>query len=205
MTVPRIKICGITSGEDALAAVAAGADALGFVFHPASPRAVSIEQAAAIIKVLPPFVSTVGLFVNAERATIEAIMIRCGLDLIQLHGDETPQDCLYPGRRVIKALRVKGVESLLQAATYQVSGLLLDAWSEKVYGGSGESFDWALLRDFAGSHPVILAGGLSPENVAAAIRQVRPYAVDVSSGVESAPGKKDLAKVTEFIRQVRNV
>ncbi len=205
MLATRVKICGITSSEDALAAVAAGADALGFVFYAKSPRAVSPEQAAAIIHSLPPFVTTVGLFVNAERARIESTVLGCGLDAIQLHGDESPQDCLYSGCRVIKALRIKDSASLERAADYEVSGLLFDAWSDRVYGGSGEVFDWHLLKDFASHHPVILAGGLNPENVADAIRQVRPYAVDVSSGVELSPGKKDLIKVAEFIRQVRSV
>jgi len=205
MTDTRVKICGITSSEDALTAVAAGADALGFVFYAKSPRFVSPEQAAAIIDCLPLFVKTVGLFVNAGRATIEKTLAVCALDLIQLHGDETPQDCLFPGRRVIKAIRVRDAESLAQAADYEVSALLLDAWSDQVYGGSGDSFDWQLLKDFASSQPVILAGGLNPQNVAEAIRQVRPYAVDVSSGVEMSPGLKDQIKLAEFIRQVRSV
>ena len=198
----RVKICGITNREDALAAVKAGADALGFVFFAKSPRAVAVETAAEIIALLPPFVASVGLFVNEDRAVIETTAQRCGLDLIQLHGDELPEDCVFPGRKVIKALRVRDGESLKVADRYQVTGLLLDAWSDKVYGGSGESFDWSLLRDFAAGHPVILAGGLTPQNVAAAIAEVRPYAVDVSSGVEAVPGKKDPAKVLEFIRQV---
>lgn len=205
MRVPRIKICGITSSEDALAAVAAGADALGFVFYAKSPRAVSPEQTAAIIRSLPPFVTTVGLFVNADRATINATIATSGLDAIQLHGDESPQDCLFPGQRVIKALRIKDSASLERAADYEVSALLLDTWSERGYGGSGEVFDWHLLKDFASHHPVILAGGLNPKNVVDAIRQVRPYAVDVSSGVEAAPGEKDRLKVAEFICQVRNI
>lgn len=205
MTATRVKICGITSIEDALAAVSAGADALGFVFYAKSPRAVSPEQARAIIRCLPPFVTTVGLFVNAERVKIESIALSCGLDAIQLHGDEAPQACLFPGYRVIKALRVKDAASLEQASAYQVSGLLLDAWSERVYGGSGEAFDWTLLKDFANRQPVILAGGLNPENVVRAIQQVRPYAVDASSGVEMAPGKKDVSKLAEFMRQVRSV
>jgi len=205
MLYTRVKICGITSVEDALAAVAAGADALGFVFYAASPRVVRPEQVAAIVRELPPFISTVGLFVNEQRTVIEQTVSACGLDLIQLHGDETPQDCLFPGRRVIKALRVRDHQSLARAAGYEVSGLLLDAWSDQVYGGSGESFNWQLLQDFAAQHPVILAGGLNPQNVAEAIRQVQPFAVDVSSGVESAPGKKDQLKMAEFIRQVRSI
>lgn len=205
MTKTCVKICGITSAEDALAAVAAGADALGFVFYSKSPRAVTVEQTQQIVDQLPPFVSTVGLFVNEVPEIIEKTIAACRLDLIQLHGDETPQECLFPGRRVIKALRVKDAKSLESAADYQVSGLLLDAWSDQVYGGSGESFDWQLLKNFASNNPVILAGGLTPENVATAIGQVRPYAVDVSSGVELAPGIKDQKKVAEFIRQVRNI
>ena len=205
MTATRVKICGITSSEDALAAVAAGADALGFVFYAKSPRAVSLAVVADIIQKLPPFISTVGLFVNEQRALIEETLSVCNLDVIQLHGDETPGDCLFPGQRVIKALRIKDAASLEHATDYDVSGLLLDAWSDQVYGGSGETFDWSLLKDFARSHPVILAGGLNPQNVADAIRQVRPYAVDVSSGIELSPGKKDLLKVAEFIRQVRSV
>ena len=205
MTATRVKICGITSSEDALAAIAAGADALGFVFYAKSPRALLPEQAAAIIRSLPPFVTTVGLFVNADRATIKETVATCGLDVIQLHGDESPQDCCFSGCRVIKALRIKDSASLERAADYEVSGLLLDAWSDRVYGGSGEVFDWQLLKNFASHHPVILAGGLIPENVAEAIRQVRPYAVDVSSGVEMAPGRKDKIKMAEFIRQVRSV
>jgi phosphoribosylanthranilate isomerase len=201
----RVKICGITRLEDALAAVAAGADALGFVFYPESPRAVSVEQAAEIICQLPPFVSSVGLFVNENRAVIEATVAACGIDLIQLHGDETPEECLFPGRRVIKALRLKDAASLARAADFKVCALLLDAWSAQVYGGSGETFDWRLLKNFAARQPVILAGGLTPENVAAAVTAVRPYAVDVSSGVECVPGRKDHVKMAEFIRQVRSL
>lgn len=205
MAVTRVKICGITSIEDALAAVAAGADALGFVFYAKSPRAVSVQQAAEIVRQLPPFVTTVGLFVNEKPEVVERTMAACGLDLIQLHGDETPHGCRFEGRRVIKALRVQNRASLLLAEDYAVDGLLLDAWSDEVYGGSGERFDWQLLKDFASTRPVILAGGLTPLNVADAIRQVLPFAVDVSSGVEAAPGKKDHEKVAEFIRQVRNI
>ncbi|GAB4566610.1 MAG: phosphoribosylanthranilate isomerase [Geothermobacteraceae bacterium] len=195
----RVKICGITSLEDALAAVAAGADALGFVFYDQSPRAVEPAVAARIIRQLPPFVTTVGLFVNETRERVEEVMRGCGLDLIQLHGDETPEDCRFAGRRVVKALRVRDAASLKDADRYDVAGLLLDAWSDDVYGGSGKRFDWTLLQSFADRRPVILAGGLTPENVGDAIRTVRPFAVDVSSGVESAPGVKDPEKVRAFI------
>ncbi len=198
----RVKICGITSLADALAAVAAGADALGFVFYPQSPRAVEPSQAADIIRRLPPFVTTVGLFVNENRTRIEEVVRTCGLDLIQLHGDEPPDACRFFDRQVIKALRVRDASSLEDADRYEVAGLLLDAWSEKVYGGSGERFDWTLLQNFAGRRPVILAGGLSPENVGEAIRTVRPYAVDVSSGVELEPGRKDPEKIRAFIAAV---
>jgi len=199
----KVKICGITNIEDALAAVAAGADALGFVFFPPSPRAVTAEQAAPMIAALPPFVSSVGLFVNQSPALIEQTASFCGLDVIQLHGDEAPEECLFPGRRVIKALRIKDAASLQRAADYRVCGLLLDAWQDHVYGGSGQSFDWTLLKEFASRQPVILAGGLTPINVADAIAIVRPYAVDVSSGVEAAPGRKDHLKLAEFIRRVK--
>lgn len=205
MSVTRVKICGITNLEDALHAVAAGADALGFVFYPRSPRAVTPSQVAAIVRELPPFVTTVGLFVNERREVIEQTMASCGLDLIQLHGDETVHDSRFEGRRVIKALRIKNAASLLVAEEFAVAGLLLDAWSNEVYGGSGECFDWQLLKNFASQRPVILAGGLTPQNVAEAVRQVRPFAVDVSSGVEASPGKKDPERVAEFIRQVRSV
>jgi len=205
MAPVRVKICGITSLEDARAAVAAGADALGFVFYAQSPRFISVEGAAGIITQLPPFVTAVGLFVNEPPEVVEATARACGLDLVQLHGDETPQQCLLPGRRVIKALRVKDAGSLRAAASYPVCGLLLDAWSERVYGGSGEVFDWSLLKHFAASHPVILAGGLTPENVAEAVATVRPWAVDVSSGVESAPGRKDHEKLRAFIQNAKDV
>ena len=205
MNVTRVKICGITSLEDALAAVDAGANALGFVFYSKSPRAVTPEQVKAIVRELPPFVTTVGLFVNERRDVIEQTMASCGLDLIQLHGDETVHDCRFEGRRVIKALRIKSAASLLLAEEFNVAGLLLDAWSDEVYGGSGEIFDWSILKDFASQRPVILAGGLTPQNVAAAIREVRPFAVDVSSGVEAEPGRKDHEKMAEFVRQVRSV
>ncbi|MCF6179726.1 MAG: phosphoribosylanthranilate isomerase [Geopsychrobacter sp.] len=201
----RIKICGITSVDDALAAVAAGADALGFVFYAKSLRVVTASQTAAIVRELPPFVATVGLFVNEKPEVVEEVMDSSGLDLIQLHGDETPRDCHFERRRVIKALRIKNADSLQLAGDYAVAGLLLDAWTDQLYGGSGERFDWQILKDFACEHPVILAGGLTPDNVAEAIRQVRPFAVDVSSGVESTPGKKDHEKMAEFVRQVRNI
>ena len=199
----RVKICGITTEEDALQAVAAGADALGFVFHDKSPRNVSAEQAGAIIRILPPFVQTVGLFVNASVETVNGISDACGLDLAQLHGDESPEFCALVKRRVIKAFRIKDRESLDPIEAYRVAGYLLDAWVPSAYGGTGHSFNWELAMEAKRHGQVILAGGLTPENVHKAVKQVAPYAVDVSSGVESAPGRKDPEKVREFIRRAK--
>ncbi|HEY4743288.1 MAG TPA: phosphoribosylanthranilate isomerase [Desulfuromonadaceae bacterium] len=196
----KVKICGITSLEDARVAIDAGADALGFVFFPRSPRHIFPEQAAAIIRQLPPFVQTVGLFVNEDMATVNETADRCGLDIVQLHGDETPAFCEGVRRRVIKALRVREITCLEPMQQYRVSGFLLDAWSPDAYGGTGRTFNWEVAACAAQTNRVILAGGLNPDNVADAIRQVRPYGVDVSSGVESAPGKKDAVRVREFIR-----
>ncbi|MDO3379109.1 phosphoribosylanthranilate isomerase [Geoalkalibacter halelectricus] len=201
----RVKICGITNRDDALHAVACGADALGFVFYSESPRCVTPEQVRPIVVALPPFVSATGLFVNASQKSIIQIAEFCRLDVLQLHGDETPADCRFEGRRVIKALRVRDADSLNQAAAYPVAALLLDAWVPGHYGGTGECFNWALAAEQARSRPIILAGGLNPENVAAAVETVRPFAVDVSSGVESAPGRKDPRRVADFIRNAKSV
>lgn len=199
----KVKICGITSLEDALAAVEAGADALGFVFYPPSPRHILPEQAAEIIRRLPPFVQTVGLFVNAELSIVNATADRCGLDVVQLHGDESPGYCESVRRRVIKAFRVRDISSLDSLPQYQVSGCLLDAWSPAAPGGTGQSFNWEIAAAAAAQRPIILAGGLTPDNVAEAVRRVQPYAVDVSSGVECAPGRKDIDKVRTFITRAR--
>lgn len=199
----RIKICGITNVEDALQAAACGADALGFVFYEKSPRCVSPEQAREIISGLPPLVTTVGLFVNEEPQTIRDTAAFCRLDRVQLHGDESPEDCLLPPLRVIKALRVRDAASLARTDDYP-GDLLLDAWSDQAYGGTGHSFDWQLACELAARRPIILAGGLNPDNVAEAVARLKPYAVDVSSGVELSPGRKDYEKVAEFIRQARN-
>jgi phosphoribosylanthranilate isomerase len=199
----RVKICGITNVEDALMAVEAGADALGFVFFQGSSRFISPEQAAAIIRVLPPFVQTVGLFVNEEAATVNAIADQCGLDLIQLHGEESPAFCAAIKRRVIKAFRVKDASSIDSIGDYPVAACLLDAWSPAAHGGTGTTFNWEIAARAAATHTIILAGGLTPDNVAGAVAAVRPYAVDVSSGVESAPGRKDAALVTSFIRSCK--
>lgn len=196
----KVKVCGITNLDDALVAVAAGADALGFVFYEKSPRFINPVKAAEIILRLPPFVQTVGLFVNEETEQINWTVDYCGIDVVQLHGDETPDDCLEVKRRVIKAFRIQNNISIDPLNKYQVSGYLLDAWSPDAYGGTGRTFNWELAEAAKQYGPVILAGGLLPENVAEAIKVVNPYAVDVSSGVESSLGKKDPQKVRAFIR-----
>ncbi|WP_447590819.1 phosphoribosylanthranilate isomerase [Aquipseudomonas campi] len=204
MSAVRSKICGITRVEDALAAAAAGADAIGFVFYEKSPRAVTVEQAQRIVAALPPFVTTVGLFVNAGRDALREVLASVPLDLLQFHGDESQADCEGHNRPYIKALRVRaGDDITAQMAQYpSASGILLDTFVEGVPGGTGEAFDWALVpHDLP--KPVILAGGLSPENVRAAIARVRPYAVDVSGGVEASKGIKDADKIRLFIREVR--
>ncbi len=204
MATTRVKICGITNLGDAQGAVAAGADALGFVFHPASPRYVAPERVADIVAALPPFITTVGLFVNTPAVKIHQIMVQTGLQMIQLHGDETAEQCrLSPPYPVIKALRVRDESSLDQLADYPVVALLLDAWSADHYGGTGRRFDWRLVSRATLNKPIILADGLDPANVASAIQLVNPYAVDVSSGVERQPGHKDLTRVARFIEQVR--
>lgn len=200
----KIKICGITELDDALHAVDCGADALGFVFYERSPRAITPDKAQAIIAQLPPFVTVVGLFVNEDPRIIRDVVDHCRLDVIQYHGDETPETVQMAPRRVIKALRVKTASSLAGHEEYQVSALLLDTWVANAYGGTGETFNWELAASVARQRPVILAGGLTQKNVALAIEAVRPYAVDVSSGVEAAPGRKDPQKVAAFIHAVKS-
>ena len=204
MSVVRSKICGITRIEDALAAVAAGADAIGFVFYAKSPRAVAAVQARAIIAALPPFVTTVGLFVNASACELNETLDAVPLDLLQFHGDETPEQCEGYHRPYIKALRVKAGDDIAGACkTYaSASGILLDAYVEGVPGGTGQAFDWSLIPQDL-SRPIILAGGLTVDNVAQAIAQVRPYAVDVSGGVEKSKGIKDHDKIRAFMHNVR--
>ncbi len=200
----RVKICGITRPQDGLAAAAAGAHAIGLVFHPASPRYVTAAQAREIVAALPPLVSVVGLFVDAAEGVIRDLLARVPLDLIQFHGAEPAQDCRRFGRRYLKALHAKpGLDLAAAAAPYDdAAGLLLDAFVPGVPGGSGQTFDWAAVP--AGlPRPLLLAGGLDAGNVAAAIRRLRPWAVDVSSGVESAPGVKDAEKIGMFMQAVR--
>lgn len=206
MAVVRSKICGITRVEDALAAAEAGADAIGLVFYAKSPRAVSVQQAREIIEALPPFVTSVGLFVDASRCELGEILDAVPLDLLQFHGDETPDECDHYGRPYIKALRVKpGDDIAAQVARYaNARGVLLDTFVPGIPGGTGEAFDWSLVPAQL-SKPVILAGGLTAANVAQAIGQVRPFAVDISGGVESAKGIKDAAKIHAFMEAVRSV
>jgi phosphoribosylanthranilate isomerase len=205
----KVKVCGITNAEDAFAAVEAGADALGFIFYEKSPRYVVPAVAASIIAELPPLVTPVGVFVNEGMAAVRSIMDTCGLAMAQLHGDENVSYCRELARPAMKALRLTDRRSLLALAEYQgrggVRGFVLDTFSELAYGGTGQTNDWGLAADVAKSTPILLAGGLTPGNVTEAIRTVRPYGVDVSSGVESAPGKKDHAKMRAFIDAVRVV
>ena len=199
----RIKICGITNTEDARAAAAAGADAVGLVFYHSSPRALDAVRARKILAALPPFVTRVGLFVNAEAAEVASTLQQCPLDVLQFHGDESPSLCRGFGRPYIKVLRVTAAQDLRPAvdAYHDAQGLLLDCAAPGVWGGSGRSFDWWRLPDLGKS--LILAGGLHAENVAEAIAIARPYAVDVSSGVELSPGRKDHDKMARFVARVR--
>jgi phosphoribosylanthranilate isomerase len=204
MSAVRSKICGITRIEDALAAAHAGADAIGLVFYAKSPRAVSVQQARAIIAALPPFVTVTGLFVNASRCELGEILDAVPLDLLQFHGDETPAECEGYHRPYIKALRVRPGDDLQAAcrAYRNASGILLDTFVAGVPGGTGEAFDWSLVPKHL-EQPIVLAGGLHAGNVAQAIAQVKPWAVDVSGGVESSKGIKDHGKIDAFIRAVR--
>ena len=201
----RVKICGITRIEDALAAAQQGADAIGLVFYAKSPRHVTPEQAQQIIRALPPFVSTVGLFVDATSGDIETVLREVQLDLLQFHGDESPEFCRQFNLPYLKAVRVKADVDLVQyAVSYpDAKGLLLDAYVEGTPGGTGLAFDWTLIPVNL-PLPVVLSGGLDAANVGAAIRQVQPWAVDVSSGVEAAKGIKDAAKIAAFMQGVRN-
>lgn len=200
----RIKICGLTRAQDVDAAVAAGADALGFVFYPASPRHVTIDQAAALMARVPPFVTIVALFVNADPAFVREALARLPIGLLQFHGDEPEADCLQYGRPYIRAARMRaGVDLIEYAACFpSARGLLLDAFVEG-YGGGGKVFDWSLIPpDF--DRPLILSGGLSADNVTEAVRRIRPWAVDVSSGVEAGKGIKDAGAIARFISGVRD-
>ncbi|MFM8342164.1 MAG: phosphoribosylanthranilate isomerase [Methylomonas sp.] len=197
----RVKICGFTQVDDALEAAYLGVDAIGLVFYPPSPRHVSIETAAKIAKALPAFVSVVALFVNAEPAFIEQVLQQVPIDCLQFHGEEQPDACRLYNKPYIKAIRMQPDTDLseLEHRFYDASALLLDAYHPNIQGGSGSGFDWELIPQNC-QLPIILAGGLAPDNAAQAVRQVKPYALDVSSGVETGKGIKDAAKMAAFIR-----
>ncbi len=197
----RVKICGLTNIEDALAAVDAGADALGFMLYESSPRNVSIKVAADIIRQLPPFVTKVGVFVDAAEESVRRAIGECGLDTLQFHGDETPEYCRrFLPLKIYKAFRMENLESLRALPAYRTDAWLLDSFVAGKPGGTGAQFNWELAVESKKlGRPIILAGGLTPENVADAVRKVLPFAADVSSGVESAPGRKDHTKLRRFI------
>ncbi len=197
----RVKICGITNLRDARAAAAAGADALGFVFAP-SPRRIDPGNAREIIRHLPPFITTVGVFVDSPVAEMMDIKTRCGLDVLQLHGDEPVEILEKITGPVIKTISV-GKSGSPEPAAYPCAAILLDTYVPGTHGGTGKTFDWYLAADWTGPQPLILAGGLTPENVIEAINQTRPYAVDTSSGVELEPGVKNHEKIRAFIRNIR--
>jgi phosphoribosylanthranilate isomerase len=200
----KVKICGITNVEDGMAAAEAGADALGFIFYEKSPRYVPIDKAAVVLRDLPPLIVKVGVFVDAEEDLVFRAIRECGLNLLQFHGAETPEYCLQFGLMSMKAFQIRDAQSLSRLTDFKTDAWLLDAYSADKLGGTGERFNW----DFAiearkWGRPIFLAGGLTPENVAEAVRHVQPYAVDVSSGVEASPGKKDHDKVKAFIDAAR--
>jgi len=200
----RVKICGITSADDARAAVGAGADALGFMFYEPSPRCVTPEQATAIIAKLPTHVAKVGVFVDADEATVRTTAATAGLDTLQFHGSEPPEFCARFELRTIKAFRVKDTGSLGQLPDYDTDAWLLDSYVQGVPGGTGERFNWELAAEAKRlGRPILLAGGLTPDNAAEAVGQVAPFGLDVSSGVEAAPGRKDAAKVAAFIASAK--
>jgi phosphoribosylanthranilate isomerase len=198
----KVKICGITNVDDALAASDLGVDALGFVFYRESPRHVSPDQAREIIRRLPPFITTVGVFVDMSPGEVEGIMRHASLDVAQLHGHELPEACVL-GRRVIKAIRVKELSDLEPLQHYRVSAFLLDNYTQESFGGTGQTFNWDIALDAKQFGKIILAGGLNPDNVAKAVRWVRPYGVDVSSGVEERKGKKDQTKMRLFVEKAK--
>lgn len=200
----KVKICGITSVEDALAAAEAGADAIGLMFYEKSPRCVSLEQAEMISHQLPPYILRVGVFVNPEPGLVGSAMAHCGLTMLQFHGDESNDFCGQFGLMSMKAFRVKDETTLEQLANYTTAAFLLDSYVAGKQGGTGEKFNWDLAVEAKKfGRPIFLSGGLTPENVAGAVQKVAPFGVDVSSGVEAAPGKKDHKKIRDFVAAVR--
>ena len=202
-TQVKVKICGMTNLKDVKVAVDGGVDAVGFIFYKKSPRSVTMQAVREIVLELPPFVDSVGVFVNETAEQINKIADHCKLDRVQLHGDESPAFCKKIRRRVIKAIRVKDIQSLKKLSDYPVSSFLLDTFSEDQYGGTGKVFDWNLAYPAKKYGPIILAGGLTPINVHQAIQRIQPYGVDVCSGVESQPGIKDHKKMKAFIKNVK--
>lgn len=200
----KVKICGITNVADGVAAAEAGADMIGLMFYEGSPRTVSFANAAEISRALPPFTVKVGVFVNPTEDAVMRAIGDCGVSLLQFHGEETPEFCTQFGVMSMKAFRVRGPESLAELPKYQTDAWLLDAFSPDAHGGTGAIFNWNLAVEAAQlGRPIFLAGGLTPENVGEAVRRVQPFGVDVSSGVESALGKKDHAKVRAFVEAAR--
>ena len=201
----RVKICGITSPADAQMAVAAGVDAVGLNFYEKSPRYATLAVAAEISRQVPPFVMRVGVFVNAPDDFVRRAIGECGLGMLQFHGDEPPEFCTRFGLMSMKAFRIRNAESLQDLARYSTDAFLLDAWAPAARGGTGHLFNWDLAIEAQKlGKPIFLAGGLTPENVVAAIRRVRPFGVDVASGVESSPGKKDAVRMKAFVDAVRS-
>jgi phosphoribosylanthranilate isomerase len=200
----KVKICGITSVADGQMAAEAGADMIGLMFYDQSPRHITLPQAVEISRALSPFVLRVGVFVNPDEELVMRAISECGLNLLQFHGDEPSEFCTQFGVMSVKALRVRDAASIQTLENYETDAFLLDAYSKSGLGGTGEKFNWDLAIEAQRfNKPIFLAGGLTPENVADAVKRVRPFAVDVSSGVESAPGKKDAAKVRAFIEAAR--
>lgn len=200
----KVKICGITSPEDAVAAAAAGADMVGLMFYPASPRYLPLPAAVAVARALPPHVLRVGVFVDPDESIVWQAMVTCGLGLLQFHGNEPPDFCRRFGLPCIKAFRIRDESSLQQLPAYPTDAWLLDAWAPDSPGGTGSTFNWALARKARTlGRPIILAGGLNPQNVGRAIREVEPFAVDVSSGVETSPGHKCPEKMRAFVAAVK--
>jgi phosphoribosylanthranilate isomerase len=200
----RIKICGMTRERETDHAIACGVDALGFIFFKKSPRNIEPEKARRIISSFPPFIDAVGVFVNEEAEVVNQIANYCGLTVVQLHGAESPEFCREIRCRIVKSFQLKPEFSPENFSLYQdvVSGFLFDTYSKKMAGGTGKTFDWSILERFNPQKPVILAGGITPENAAEAIRQVRPYGIDANSGLEITPGRKDPDKISRFINQV---
>ena len=199
----KVKVCGMTNLEDALLAVNLGAWALGFIFYKKSPRYISPSKVQKIIQLLPPFVTSVGVFVNQKEGAVKDIAKFCGLNTLQFHGDETPHYCQrFRDYKVIKAFRIKDGFDISGLGVFRVSAYLFDTYQENAYGGSGKTFNWDVIKDKKLNAPMILSGGLNPQNVRIAIETVKPYAVDVSSGVEKSPGKKDAALLREFFEKI---